>query len=105
VEGALGMKNILTDFAKGVIIGFCFGIIIVGLAVGFINHRKNDRELIEYAEKQIEIQELREDIVNRDPVEFLEDPGVRGAADGAAIEFDRKLDEILRAFRQRRNAW
>jgi hypothetical protein len=99
--GGQGMKHYLTDFAKGIIIGFCAGIIVVGLAAGLVNRHNKDKELIEYAEKQIEIENLREDIVNRDPVEFLEVPDVRRAADGAAAEFDRKRDEILERYRSR----
>jgi hypothetical protein len=93
--------NKLTDFAKGIIAGFVFAVIIFSIisALWFFNRR--DKELIEYAEKQIELQELREDIINRDPVEFLEVPGVRRAADGATAEFDRKRDEILERFRNR----
>jgi hypothetical protein len=94
------MKNYLTDFAKGAIAGFVIAAIIFGCVAGFWHIRNKDKELIEYAERQIEIEALREDYLNRDPVEFLDDiPGVRGAADGAAAEFDRKRDEILERFR------
>ena len=96
------MKSYLTDFAKGLIVGFISAVIICGVITGFvITHNKN-KELIEYVEKQMEIEELREDIVNRDPDEFLEIPDVRRAADGAAAEFERKRDEILERFRSRR---
>ena len=91
----------LTDFAKGIIIGFCIGIIIVGIVAGLINRHRKDKELIEYAKKQEAIEELREDYINRDPAEFLEIPGVRGAADNAADDFERKRDEILHRFRNR----
>ena len=91
----------LTDFAKGIITGFCIGVIIAGLAAGILYRQKNDKELIEYAEKRIEIENLREDYGNRDPVEFLEVPDVRRAADGAAAEFERKRDEALQRFRSR----
>ena len=93
--------NKLTDFAKGIIIGFCIGIIIVGFAAALLNRHKKDRELIEYAEKQIEIEALREDYRNRDPVEFLELPGVRGGADNAINDFERKRDEAVQRFRNR----
>jgi hypothetical protein len=92
-------KSYLTDFAKGILIGLIAGIIVVGLAAGIVYRHKKDKELIEYAEKQIEIEMLREDIINRDPAEFLEEPGVRRAADGARTEFDRKRDEALQRFR------
>jgi hypothetical protein len=95
----------MTNFVKGLIVGFVGSAVIFGLI--FAIHIMNERhkETVEYAEKQIEIQEMYEDYSNRDPDEFLETmPDVRGAADGAADEFIRKRDEALRAFRQRRNA-
>ena len=91
----------LTDFAKGIILGFCFGVVAVGIMAGLLNRHKLDRELIEYAEKQVEIELLREDVINRDPLEFLEDTGVRRAADGAGAEFDRKRDEAVQRLRNR----
>jgi hypothetical protein len=92
----------MKDFWKGVIAGVVGSAIIFGVIIAFHFLNKRDKELIEYAEKQIEIEALREDYVNRDPVEFLDNvPGVRGAADGAAAEFDRKRDEILERFRNR----
>ena len=100
------MKNILTDFAKGIIIGFCIGIIVVGITAGLLNRHRKDKELSnyvrEYVERQESIEALREDYSNRDPVEFLDDvPGVRGAADGASAEFLRKRDEALQRLRDR----
>ena len=92
--------NKLTDFAKGMIIGFCVGIIVVGLTAALLNRHKKDRELIEYVEKQQAIETMREDYGNRDPYEFIDDiPGVRGAADGAAADFIRKRDEAVQRFR------
>jgi len=94
--------NSFTDFGKGFIAGFVLAAIIFSFAVGMIFNRQKNKELIEYAERQIEIQELREDYLNRDFVEFLETlPDVRTAADGAAAEFERKRDEILERFRSR----
>jgi len=91
----------LTDFAQGLIIGFLAAVIIFGVVCGLVYFNKRDKEILEYAEKQIEIQDLREDVINRDPDEFLEIPDVRRAADGAAAEFERKRDEILERFRSR----
>jgi len=86
----------------GYIAGFVTAAILFGIVTGFIYARNRDKELVEYAEKQIEIEALREDYGNRDPLEFLDAvPGVRGAADGAAGDFDRKLNEILQRFRNR----
>ncbi len=93
--------NNLTDFAKGLIVGVLVAIVIFLVIALLIYSNKRDKELIEYAERQMEIQELREDIINSDPVEFLEDPGVRRAADGAADEFIRKRDEAIQRLRNR----
>ena len=93
--------NSLTDLGKGFIAGFLIAAIIFGLAAFLMNRHYKEKELVRYEEMQIEIQELREDYINRDPDEFFEIPGVRRAADGAADEFDRKLDEILQRFRNR----
>jgi len=98
------VKNFLTDFAKGIIIGFCIGIIVVGITAGILNRNSKEKELSnyvrEYVERQQTIETLREDYSNRDPIEFLDDiPGVRGAADGATAEFLRKRDEALQRLR------
>jgi hypothetical protein len=93
--------NTMNDFWKGVIVGTLVAIIVFGLIAGLVYFNKRDRGLIEYAEKQIEIENLREDIINRPADEFLEIPDVRRAADGAAAEFERKRDEALQRFRSR----
>jgi hypothetical protein len=93
------------DFNFGFIVGFITAVIILAIIFAFhsliIRERTYKKELIEYAEKQIEIEEMRENIINCDPYEFLEIPDVRRAADGAAAEFERKRDEILQRFRNR----
>jgi len=91
----------LTDFAKGMIIGFCVGIIVVGFAATLLNRHRKDRELIEYVERQQAIEVLREDYVNRDPHEFFEIPGVRGGADNSITDFERRRDEAVQRFRNR----
>jgi hypothetical protein len=91
----------ITDFGKGIIAGFLLSAIVFGVVVGVMLHRIKVKEIVEYAEKQIELQILQEDVINRDPVEFLEIPGVRGAADNAAAEFERRRDEVLYNFRNR----
>ena len=94
--------NKITDFAKGIIIGFISAVIIFGVIYALWFFQKRDKELIKYVEKQIEIETLREDYRNRDPVEFLDDiPGVRRAADRATAEFDRKRDEAIQRIRNR----
>jgi hypothetical protein len=89
----------MTDFMKGVIVGALVVVLVFGVIFALKFFNKRDKEIIEYAEIQIELQELREDIISRPPVEFLEVPDVRRAADGAADEFDRKRDEAVQRFR------
>jgi len=90
----------IKTFWIGIIAGFVITAIISGVIAVAVHSRNKDKERLEYAEKQIEIEALREDYSNRDPVEFLEAiPDVRGAADGAVAEFDRKRDEALQRFR------
>jgi hypothetical protein len=92
----------MTDFFKGIIAGVAASVIVFGiiLAIGFFNRR--DKEILEYVETQNEIQQLREDYGARDPYEFLDEvPGVRGAADDANADFQRKRDEALQRFRNR----
>jgi len=91
----------LTDFAKGIITGALVVMLVFGVIYALMYFHKRDKEAIEYAEKQMEIEAMREDVINRDPVEFLGVPGVRGAVDSANTEFDRKRDEILHRFRNR----
>jgi hypothetical protein len=91
----------MKDFWKGFIAGVVGTLIIIFIFLAFRQLNKRDKELIDYAEKQMEIEELREDIGNRDPDEFLEIPDVRRAVDGAASEFERKRDEALQRFRSR----
>jgi hypothetical protein len=97
----------ITDFAKGIIAGFISAVIIFSViyALWFFQKRErtfSPKELIKYVEKQIEIETLREDYRNRDPVEFIDDiPGVRRAVDRATAEFDRKRDEAIQRIRNR----
>lgn len=89
-----------TDFTRGLIVGVV-GTAVIACAIffsHFASHR--DKEVIEYAQRQQVIEELREDFINREPVEFIEAvPGVRGAVDGAAGEFLRKRDEAVQRLR------
>jgi len=99
-KGGIKMARTLKTFLIGCIAGFATAAIIFSVVIGVMYSRNKDREVLEYVEKQIEIEALRENYGHRDPVEFLDDiPGVRGAADGAAAEFDRKRDEALQRFR------
>jgi hypothetical protein len=97
----------VTDFAKGIITGVLCSVIVFGIFYAFSFFQKRERtfspkELIKYVEKQIEIEAVREDYRNRDPVEFIDDiPGVRRAVDHATAEFDRKRDEAIQRFRSR----
>jgi hypothetical protein len=94
-------KKVVRGFWYGFLAGAVSVGIIVGVVSGLVFFHNRDKEILEYAEKQIEIEGLREDIINRDPAEFLDVPGVRRAADGARDEFDRKRDEALHRFRSR----
>jgi len=91
----------LTDFARGIIAGFLFAVIIFGVIACFVYAHNKDKEFKEYVEQQMEINNLREEIINRDPDDFLSIPDVRRAADGASTEFERKRDEALQRFRSR----
>ena len=82
-----------------VIAGIIAAIFIFGVITGLRYFHTRDKEVINYAEIQQEIDDLREDYGNRDPAEFLEEPSVRGAADGAAAEFERRRDEAVQRFR------
>jgi len=89
----------LTDFAKGIITGILCSVMVFGIFYALWFFQKRDKELFEYVEKQQAIENLREDYANRDPDEFLELPGVRGAVDGATVEFLRKRDKALQRLR------
>jgi hypothetical protein len=86
-------------FWRGVMTGVGGMILIILLVLVFRFFYNRDRKIYEYMEAQNELQILQEDVSNRPPDEFLEDPGVRGAADNAADEFQRKRDEAIRAIR------
>ena len=89
----------MSDFVKGLITGCIATLIICGVIFALVFFQRRDKELVEYAEKRMAIEDLREDYINRDPVEFFEIPGVRGAADGATADFERKRDEAVQRFR------
>jgi hypothetical protein len=94
----------MNKFWKGVITGVAGMLVLVVLVLVFRFFRERDRKIFEYMEAQSEIQTMQEDIGNRPPDEFLEDPGVRGAADNADAEFRRKRDEAIRAIQRSRIA-
>jgi hypothetical protein len=89
----------MNSFWKGVITGVAgmLFLAVLVLALRFFNER--DKKIYEYMETQNELQAMQEDIGNRPLDEFLEDPGVRGAADNAAGEFRRKRDEAIQRIR------
>ena len=91
----------LKDFAIGVFVGFLGAVSIFSIMAGLWLRQQKDREVIEYAEKKMAVEELRESYINRDPVEFFEVPGVRGAADNAISDFERRWNEVLFEFRNR----
>jgi hypothetical protein len=96
----------VTDFWLGIIVGFIATAIIFSFVLWIVISKYNNKEILNYAEKQIEIEKLREDGFlqnhsNRPYDDFLEIPDVRRAADRAAAEFERKRDEALQRFRSR----
>ena len=91
----------VTDFWLGFICGALFAIIGFSVVLGITHFKNKNKELKNYAEKQIEIEKLREDYSGRSPDEFLEIPDVRRAADGATAEFERKRDEAIQRFRSK----
>jgi hypothetical protein len=86
-------------FLKGLITGAAGMLALVVLVLVFRFFHERDRKIYEYMEAQNEIQTMQEDIGNRPLDEFLEDPGVRGAADSADAEFRRKRDEAIQRIR------
>ena len=93
--------NKLTDFWQGVIAGVIATAIIFSFVIWIVISNYKNKEILEYAEKQIEVEKLREDYSGRSSDDFLEIPDVRRAADGASAEFERKRDEALQRFRSR----
>jgi flagellar biosynthesis/type III secretory pathway M-ring protein FliF/YscJ len=89
----------MNDFWKGVSVGIAITFFMVAAVLVFRFFRERDRKIYEYMEAQNEIQTMQEDIGNRPLDEFLEDPGVRGAADNADTEFRRKRDEAVQRIR------
>jgi len=92
----------MSKFIKGMITGALLVLVVFGVfcALDFFN--KRDKEILDYAEKQFEIEEMREDYRNRSPDEFIDDiPGVRRSAERAAAEFERKRDEAVHRLRSR----
>jgi hypothetical protein len=74
-------------------------VLLFGVMIGLWYCNQRDKELIEYAERQMELRELYEDYSGCAADELLELPGVRGAVDGASGEFERRRDELLQRFR------
>ena len=93
--------NKLTDFWQGVIAGVFATAIIFSFVIWIVISNYKNKEILKYAEKQIEVEKLREDYSGRSSDDFLEIPDVRRAADGASAEFERKRDEALQRFRSR----
>jgi hypothetical protein len=89
----------MNNFWKGVITGAAGMLVLVLLVLVFRFFYERDRKIYEYMEAQNEIQTMQEDINNRPLDEFLEDPGVRGAADNARDDFQRKRDEAVQRIR------
>jgi hypothetical protein len=91
----------MKTFWKGVITGAVIMLALVLVVMIFRFFLERDRKIYEYMEAQHELQAMREDIIHRPFDEFLEDPGIRGAADNAAGEFRRKRDAAIQRIRSR----
>jgi hypothetical protein len=89
----------MNSFWKGVITGAADMLILVAVVLMFRFFHERDRKIYEYMAARNEIQTMQENIGNRPFDEFLENPGVRGAADNAAGEFRRKRDEAVQRIR------
>jgi hypothetical protein len=89
----------MSSFLKGVITGAVIMAALVLVVSAFRFFYERDRNLFEAMEARHELQDMREDIGNRPLDEFLEDPGIRGAADNADAEFRRKRDEAIQRIR------
>jgi hypothetical protein len=96
-----GIGGDMNSFFKGVITGAAGMLLLAVLVLVFRFFHERDRKIYEYMEAKNEIQTMQEDINSRPPDEFLENPGVRGAADNAAGEFRRKRDEAVQRIRSR----
>jgi hypothetical protein len=89
----------MDSFLKGIVVG-AFGMLALALVVlAFRFFQERDQELYEQMEARNEILLKQEAINNRSADEFLEEPGVRGAADTAADGFRRKRDEAVQRIR------
>jgi hypothetical protein len=95
------MENggLLKIFWKGFLAGAAGMLALVLVVLVFRFFHERDRKIYEYMEAQHEIQAMQKDIGSRPFNEFLEDPGVRGAADNADAEFQRKRDEAVQRIR------
>ena len=92
----------MSGFKFGFIAGVLLTSVFWGVVFAAVYFRNREKELFEYVEMQQAIKDLREDYSSRDTYEFLDSySSVRDAADGAAAEFDLRLDEILQRFRNR----
>ena len=89
----------MKEFWRGAIAGAAIMFILVLVVLAFRFFYERGRKIYEHMEAQHEIELLQEDIGNRPLDEFLDDPGVRGAADNAADEFRRKRDEAVQRIR------
>jgi hypothetical protein len=89
-------------FWRGVLTGAGIVLAVVLVVILLIFFYERDRRIYEYVKKEAEIEAVREDITHLGTDELLDGvPGVRGAADNADAEFQRKRDELLQRIRNR----
>ena len=101
IKGNIKMeRKSLKTFLYGSLAGFITAVIVFSIGAGIVHLHNKEKEKIKYAEKQIEIEALREEVSNLIAGNLLDTfPDVRGAADNSIAEFDRKRDEAIQRFR------
>jgi hypothetical protein len=82
-------------FWKGMITGAGLMLALVLVILAFRFFQERDRKIFETLELRHEIEDLREDYHHRDPSDFLDTPGVRGAIDNGVEQYRKQQDEIL----------
>jgi hypothetical protein len=88
----------MNSFGKGVLIGAAVMLGLCLLVVAAFDGADHNRDAQLLQEEKDEAEQMLEEYSTRDPYEFLEVPGVRGAADGARDEYYRRIGEILQRY-------
>jgi hypothetical protein len=86
---------IMKTFWKGVLVGAIVLLVIGFLVLAAFDAAEYNREAKLLQERKDETKELLQDYRNRDPNEYFNIPGVRGAADSGIEYFRKRRDEVL----------